>query len=834
MMVLSVGMVKQMKNSRFVYSLSFIAIMFCSVLSFVPANENPTARNVVKKANDTTLDVDLSKTYAQIGSHDGVDKLRFVTAIDMSNENVEKVNYTRIADFAATTTVEKEVTSLYKSVAGSEDTVYYYDGTELVNSNPENGYYFANYVVAYKSSANKANLFTVAMDVNDDAAKAPFLTTSYNAIAASEANAVASFVVDGELVGRCIVEQGSAPVYYLGTEEGQYWSDGVNYFEELPTITTDTEFTLVSFADIQTSAKATIAGYQLVAGEYTEANLAEYNSVISKAQASVDAATTLDDVNYIVKNAKYDVERLPELFSYTPISTVEEWKSLIAANPAGNFKLMNDIDLGNASANISESEPTVAFSGILDGQGYAIKNGYIASDANYRSVLGDTAAGAVIKNIAFLNILGPTTLCHTAIVDENKGTMENIYVDWKIREFTAINNPAYGAGTLVHETYKGTLQNCVVNLSFANEVTQDSVDAKQGSLIGNANQWNSAVKNCHAITNGTWTADITGNDMVNNKGITVDFKNANCAQHNSYYHMYKDAKTSIATFDSNLWEFTENGIKFGKSVNYTDEYTYISSFRDWLDKIPANPAGKFRLVNDLDFNNTWLTGSETTTLANSFTGILDGMGHEIINAKLPGGGWLAGKSLFYENRGIIKNISFIGLQSHATTTENAIIDRNRGLIKNIYVDFVYNTSAYDGSSFNGVIAAFCDNDPDKTDSIPCEIRNSIVNFRMADGAYFTENSHQGSIVGKAGGWSGYVKNCYAITNGCGVERICYVENGTVAASTMKTSAQYDTYNDLYSTADVSMYHGNIWSFTETGITFFGRQVLTYTAPEVTA
>ena len=248
-----------MKHFRFVYSLSFIAVMFCSVLSFIPANDNLTARNELKKENDTSLDVNLSKTYAQIGSNEGVvKKLRFVTAIDMSNENVEKINYTRIADFAETNTVKKEVTSLYKSVAGSKDTVYYYDGTELVNSNPENEYYFASYVVAYKSSINKAKMFTVAMDVNDDSAKAPFLTTSYNAIAASETNAVASFVVDGELVGRCIVEQGNAPVYYLGTEKGQYWSDGVNFFEELPSITTDTEFTLVSLTDIQANPKSTI------------------------------------------------------------------------------------------------------------------------------------------------------------------------------------------------------------------------------------------------------------------------------------------------------------------------------------------------------------------------------------------------------------------------------------------------------------------------------------------------------------------------------------------------------------------------------------------------
>ena len=76
----------------------------------------------------------------------------------------------------------------------------------------------------------------------------------------------------------------------------------------------------------------------------------------------------------------------------------------------------------------------------------------------------------------------------------------------------------------------------------------------------------------------------------------------------------------------------------------------------------------------------------------------------------------------------------------------------------------------------------------------------------------------------------YLTNCYAIVNDTGIGNIYVastaVTNGVVADSTCKTSAQFETYALLKAGADLSEYDSDIWTFTDTTISFYGDVVYT--------
>ena len=546
---------------------------------------------------------------------------------------------------------------------------------------------------------------------------------------------------------------------------------------------------------------------------------------------------------------------------YTYISTAEEWRTLISANPSGKFKLTADIDLagGWVSPN-GESKLCDTFSGELDGQGYVVKNGWMPSGWLQSSAFGVNTG--TIKNIGFVNIHGGNLCTDTALVQENSGLIENVFVDWIIET----NGEEYGfAGVIAGYSGSGTIKNSIVVLSLGEGLT--TAPSFYGSIVGNANMWVSKLENCYAIANGTGVLDIAAKEAA--EGVKDYIKSeGNTRQFETYTALKADA--DLSGYDANIWAFTETTISFGGVVVYeehvhefgtdwvydethhwhecacgsfdekvahsggeateteqavcevcgqpygklkepVDEYTHITTVEEWLTLIPANPAGKFKLDADLDFENGFITGKDAAYLATEFTGELDGQGYKILNAKLPGG-W-AGHGMFSYNKGTIKNIAFINLLGSKVTTNVGIVATNKGIIENLYVDYVVQTGTH--GDYNGTIASIADNGS--------EIRNCIVNVRFADGATLPPN--QGSIVGKAGGWTGYVKNSYAIINDTGITGVYFNEAASgVAASTCSTSAQFETYQLLKAGADLSGYETNVWTFTDTTISFFGNVV----------
>ena len=541
----------------------------------------------------------------------------------------------------------------------------------------------------------------------------------------------------------------------------------------------------------------------------------QFNNQGSKQFQTYTQLKTFADVSMYDKNIwTFDEDKivfghnvvytLQEDDSYQYISTAEEFLTEIQKNPAGKFRIAADIDFKGQA--ITFKENNIEFSGVIDGMGHIISNAVMEQDNIFAKNSGE------ILNLAFVNLNGPSQFDFVGLVNENVGLIDNLFIDYVINH----DGSEYQFGGVVAANAStGTISSTIVNLRLGEGVT--TVPELYGSLVGMLHK-NSKITNSYAITNSINISDIAVIEIEN--GLINALKVKSCNQFVNYSDITKSGEEYL-TFNKKYWSFNNAQIKFSGTVvlldTTQDDYTYISTVEEWKTLITADPTGKFKLKNDIDFKGDWITKKDASVLADKFTGILDGQGYKIMNAKMPGG-W-AGHSLFNYNEGEIRNIAFINLQASPVVSQTSLFNINRGIIENIYVDYVLKTATYT-SNYNGVIATFADNQLSKTK--PSEIRNCIVNVRLGDGQVLPPS--MGSIVGKAGGWTGYVKNCYAIINNTGIENVYFDPNGTVAEATCKTSAQFETYQLLKAGADFSMYDSEIWSFTDTSISFFGREV----------
>lgn len=240
-----------MKNSKKIIVCILTSLLQISSSSFLLTNSKDDNQitfvsKTYKKALNQNINNETPLTYAQIGkANDGTDRLRFVTPVNDFTSN-SNITYTRKVEGYDDKTID--VSTVYKSIAGENDVEYYYDGNELVTTNPNNDYYFASYVIKFSNdSSMKDKMFSVSLE--KDNIKYPFLTTSYNALANSE-SITATFVDENEnLLGRSIINKDNTPVYegntpLSDTENNVFvgWSDGTTTYKTLPAINSDTVF----------------------------------------------------------------------------------------------------------------------------------------------------------------------------------------------------------------------------------------------------------------------------------------------------------------------------------------------------------------------------------------------------------------------------------------------------------------------------------------------------------------------------------------------------------------------------------------------------------------
>ncbi len=190
-----------------------------------------------------------------------------------------------------------------------------------------------------------------------------------------------------------------------------------------------------------------------------------------------------------------EVTILTQADAGTPAAFAE----LIKADPTGNFELASDLDWGGVGA---AGIIDVDFSGVIDGKGYTIKNFKLTNGSMFKTYNYGT-----IKNIGFDFTLVNTTDTNCGIVYENRGILENIYLDVnatgtaKAGTLTAINRGFY-------------IRNVIVNLTSTTGTSNADIGTlaaahRPDTYTGSGRQ--DTYENCYVIHNGVTSATTRPN-----------------------------------------------------------------------------------------------------------------------------------------------------------------------------------------------------------------------------------------------------------------------------------------------------------------------------------
>jgi len=271
---------------------------------------------------------------------------------------------------------------------------------------------------------------------------------------------------------------------------------------------------------------------------------------------------------------------------FIPIYTTAEFDN-IDNNKSANYILMNDLDftdytnsivgtdkdkynssdysadvrkhwfLAFSSYNTAVGATTTAqFTGIFDGNGYALKNITPGNDRHYTkkdfnfSIFGVVGAQGVIRNLAvYANVVHRSSVISNYLL----GTVENCYVEVNIVKSGAkdafVENAKNGFAPIAQEARAGSvISNCVTKLTFAEGNTN------YANVAGITAVNYSTMTNCSAIVdNATLGASIGIYNAHYNPG-TIDMNTA------VYASESKLATEGKATYNTAIWSITESKV----------------------------------------------------------------------------------------------------------------------------------------------------------------------------------------------------------------------------------------------------------------------------------
>ncbi len=184
-----------------------------------------------------------------------------------------------------------------------------------------------------------------------------------------------------------------------------------------------------------------------------------------------------DGENYPVFNEEFIKN------SFIEIGTAEELLAMSGKNLSLNYKLMADIDLGNA-----EWTPILSVNGIFDGNGYTISNLRMTSSGyttyGFIGTNAGTVRGVVLNNVVIDGSNYDQELIIGALVAYNKGTIENCGITSGRVSFYSKSTSTSGyisIGGLVGEN-DGVINGC---FSYASVSTRmNYIKVKIGGLVG--------------------------------------------------------------------------------------------------------------------------------------------------------------------------------------------------------------------------------------------------------------------------------------------------------------------------------------------------------------
>ena len=391
------------------------------------------------------------------------------------------------------------------------------------------------------------------------------------------------------------------------------------------------------------------------------------------------------------------------------------FKQILKDNPSGVFVLTEDIDFGSA-----QTEGVIDFEGVLEGNGYALKNLLIHFDArnddNWESYLFASNKG-VIRNLGVYYMLKANG-SHSSFIYKNQGVVSNLFVS-----VTVEGNDGWTLGTIANDNDGGTVKNCVVVVS-----EKSSGTAQLGSIVGIDRL--SVIRNNYAVTNGKITSE---EPWASSAALGTVIENANYA---TMAELLGNADFALKKgWTEGYWKIVDGELLFGHAKPAPKPTVLTKD--NFVSALTAEPNGLYELGGDIDF------GGETIANIENFGGTLDGKGYAIKNVCV--------NAYFIKNvtsTATIKNVkvewTLIGINDEDYT---GFIQINAGLIENSYFVATFKTYSWHTSPSVGANSG--------------TMQNIVVEMNKTDD--LTELSRIGGIV--ASDRNGKLVNCYVAHNG---------------------------------------------------------------------
>lgn len=334
---------------------------------------------------------------------------------------------------------------------------------------------------------------------------------------------------------------------------------------------------------------------------------------------------------------------------YTEIDSVEDW-ALIGQNPAGKYVLTADIDFGNRQVNTIGrpvgSAATTDFTGVLDGNGYAIMNAHFVSgglsdagDPN-NSYSGMIAVNrGTVRNINVINCATSGEAWNALLVCWNHGLIENCYVQGSVANNNQWWDPWTLGGVMV-DINQGQIRNCV-SWGIREGITYGLV----GSNVEGEGVY---IENCYVIRTESISdykicGDVNGNyvtqlELVNSAYVDDEDKlmASSYPTLNTYFWVVEDGKVPyLKTADGTErdWQGPVIGeVVIVPEIAINEPATTTFSLGNGATQLSytLSPAE----ANDLDVEITWSSNNEEVATVENGVVSFKSAGEVVITVKV--------------------------------------------------------------------------------------------------------------------------------------------------------------------------------------------------------
>lgn len=532
-----------MKKYWLILLLTIFALTCVFTACDTEKDPTPTPTDVSITLDKTELSMAMGQTTNLIANISGTDKVATWTSSNNDVATVSNGKITAIADGSATitATIEDKSASCTVTVSSTEsislnrETVRVFkDETAQLTATVKKGLVEQDTAVTWTSS----NTTYVTVDENGVVTGNKNTKTPVTITATTANGTTATCTVTVEKAVQIVLSQTEVTLHPNGNAE-----DNAQYpsIAKLYVTGKDGVYPLSARSIDWTSSNDDIVEVSLATDSYGTA----YAKLKAKKSGTVTISAKVSGSSEVA------------------VCTVESWYAVSTPDDLeymrkdinGVFKLVNDVDFEGAQWDCvtpwaGDSVPDSAYwGGILDGQGYAIKNINLVAGWN-KGIIGQTNTTSIVRNLSIINLVNQDTSNKVgSIVSYNKGLIENCYIENTIQNDGPSNWNSHG-GIVATNHMAGTIRNCIV------KITASRTFKNCGAIIG----YNcGAVENCYAICTDA-TLPMYGEWQSTNGYFS------NCGVYSSEDEFLASAQ--LHEYSSKVW--TKTGLSIPSLYHYAE------------------------------------------------------------------------------------------------------------------------------------------------------------------------------------------------------------------------------------------------------------------------